>query len=499
MKSTFDDMLRRALTIAGLSCLIAAASEAQDVELLRRPTNSAFSLPLGQGLDLVQSAEPLGKSRFRLRALNRSQNISLPELGDGTSYTGLYGIGYGLSDALDVTLMVPFFLDSADGISKYGTSDPVLGIKKSSSPIVPSGFYRAYQLLLGLPLGYKGEHALDKSGGVRQFSNEALDTGMQMLIDMHFDHVSLFFNGGFYRSGNPDVVTQLMYGIGAEFGRRQRWASLNLEYQSRIALADQSRAVGIAKIGTRIQLFRGVELELNKEFGFHDHPTPSATTFGIRTHGYLTGKRRLESRTVLYQPVPKAKRIYEPEQVLKIAILDFGGFEEYQAGHRLVDKIKTLLEPHDSLEVVDLSKFKGIRKVGPLSPMEALEVGEKLGVDVVISGSVSNYEIERFAGLKVPYVFELPETEVNVSLRYRVMWYTSRAKTEMESLTEEISGRGLLRRRVRLLPVDRRDITVVRSAPDIENAHDAALDDLVGNFLASMASQFSWVPPDFGL
>ena len=499
MKPTFEVMRRSALTIAGLSCLMATAAETQDIELLRRPRNAAFSLPLGQGLDLVQSAEPLGKSRFRLRALSRSHKISLPELGSGTSYTGLYGIGYGLSDALDVTLMVPFFMDSADGISKYGTSDPVLGIKKSSPAGVRSGFYKAYQLLLGLPLGYKGEHALDKTGGVRQFSNEALDTGLQMLMDMHFPQVSLFFNGGFYRSGNPDVVTQLVYGIGAEFGRRQRWASLNLEYQSRVALADQSRAVGIAKIGARIQLFRGVELELNKEFGFHDHPTSSATTFGIRTHGYLTGKRRFESRTVLYQPPPKPKRHYEPEQVLKIAILDFGGFEEYDAGHRLVDKIKTQLEPHDSLKVIDLSKFKGIRKAGSLSPMDALEVGEKLGADVVISGTVSQYEIERFAGLKVPYVFEIPETEVNVSLRYRVMWFSSQAKTEMESLTEEISGKGLLRRRVRLLPADRRDITVARSAPDIENAHDAALDDLVGNFLASMASQFSWIPPDFAL
>jgi hypothetical protein len=134
-----------------------------------------------------------------------------------------------------------------------------------------------------------------------------------------------------------------------------------------------------------------------------------------------------------------------------------------------------------------------------LTPLAALDLGRKLGVDVVVSGTVSDYEVDRFAGLKVPFVFEVPETEVNVSLRYRVMWFTSQTKSEMESLTEEISGQGLLRKRVRLLPADQRDITVSRTALEIEDAHESALDDVVGNFLDAMSAQFSWIPPDFDL
>ena len=454
-----------ALTVACV-LLSPGSVRSQDAEDPRKPTNSAFTVPLGQGLDLVGSAEPLGKSRFRLRAVNRSKRIVLTELGEGSSYTGIYGLGYGVSDRLDVSMSVPFFLDSAGGISKYGTSDPVIGLKLSTPGVVPSNFYRALQLLVGLPLGYKGEHEIDKTGEGRQFSNGAVDTGLQFLMDVHFDKVSLLFNGGFYSSGNPDVVSQLVYGIGAEVGRRNPRASLNLEYESRLALADQSRAVGIAKVGTRIQLFRGIEFELNREFGFHDHPTDTATTFGIRTHGYFTGRRRFESRMVLYEPPPKQERIYEPEQVMRLAVLDFGGFEEYRTGTRLVDKIRTELERHDSLEVVDLSKFKGIRKHGLLTPMEALELGRKLDVDVVISGTVSDYEVDRFSGRTVPFVFEIPETEVNVSLRYRVMWFAGSSRMEMEALTEEVSGSGLLRKRVRLLPADRRDITVARAAPE---------------------------------
>ena len=108
--------------------------------------NSAFGLPVGQGLDFVHGAEPLGKGRFRLRALNQSQSISLPELGGGTTYTGQYGFGYGLSDGMDLTLLVPFLLDSVGGLNKYGTGDPVLGLKLASPAVVRSSFHRAFMI-----------------------------------------------------------------------------------------------------------------------------------------------------------------------------------------------------------------------------------------------------------------------------------------------------------------------------------------------------------------
>ena len=54
-----------------IGCLWSAAVGAQDDQsLLQMPQNSAFGMPLGQGLDFVHGAEPLGDSRFRLRALN---------------------------------------------------------------------------------------------------------------------------------------------------------------------------------------------------------------------------------------------------------------------------------------------------------------------------------------------------------------------------------------------------------------------------------------------
>ena len=53
---------------------------AQNMTLMRRPKNGAISPPMGQGLDLVHSAEPLGGGRFRLRIMNRSNSITVPRL-----------------------------------------------------------------------------------------------------------------------------------------------------------------------------------------------------------------------------------------------------------------------------------------------------------------------------------------------------------------------------------------------------------------------------------
>ena len=133
---------------------------AQDMSLLRRPRNGAISAPMGQGLDLVHSAEPLGKGRFRLRVMNRSNSIVVPELGAGSVYSGGYGVGYGFSDGMELNFMVPFLLDSAGGLNKYGTGDPVLGIKLSRPGRLPANFYTGYQILLGLPLGFGGPHAM---------------------------------------------------------------------------------------------------------------------------------------------------------------------------------------------------------------------------------------------------------------------------------------------------------------------------------------------------
>lgn len=484
-----------ALVLFGL----AGRGESQtDLSRLRIPTNAALSPPLGQGLDLIHGAEPLGKGRFRLRLTNRTNSVTVPDLGRGSAYTGLYGIAYGLRPELDLSLLVPFMMDSVGGLTKYGTGDLVLGVKWARPKIVPARSYTSVNLLLGLPLGFKGETGLDQfEGGVRPYSSQALDLGLQVEMDLHFRHGSLYLNGGFFRSGNPDILPQLVYGVGVESSRRHRRLRFNLEYQSRVAFSRQTQASAVLKAGTRVEVYRGVELELNREFGFLDYPFSTALTFGLRLHGTAKGRRRLESRSALYQPTPKAKPAYKPKRVTRLAVVDFGGFEEYQAGRRLVEKIKIRLEPHDSLVVVDLARYADIPKKGALTPEQAADLARKLGVDAVMTGSISDYKIDRFSGRHVPYLFEVPQTQVEVALRYRVLSFPGADPARMETFTQQVGGQGRVRDQVRLAPTDKRDITVSASARQLEAAQESALDDLAGQVLASMAAKFPWIPPDF--
>ena len=490
--------MARLIAVWALALLSVSAVRGQEIDGLRQPTNSALGIPLGEGLELLNNAEPLGKGRFRLRVLNRSHSVSIPELGEGSSYTGHYGLGFGVTPQIDASLLVPFLIDSVGGLNKYGTGDLVLGIKWGKPAKIPAGHYTGVQLLLGLPLGFKGKRGLDQfEGGVRPFSNEALDIGLQFLTDINFRPMSLYLNGGFFRSGNPDVLSQLVYGVGLETGRRHPRLSLNLEYQARVAFTEESRASGVLKVGGRFHLGRGIELEVNREWGFLDHPVSGIFTFGLRLHGQMGPKRSLLARQTLYRPPPRPQRPYEPEQVLRIAIVDFAGFEEYRAGHRLVEKLRLQLAPHDSIEVVDLSRYTGIRTRGELKPDEALQLARSLRLDVVLSGRVAYYEVERLAGTKVPFVFEVPEAAARVGLRYRVLSFADAARTQVEAHMQEANGEGRVRRKPRLFPVDRHDITAVQPAGELVRIQEEALDELVGNMLATLAERYSWVPPSF--
>jgi hypothetical protein len=164
----------------------------------------------------------------------------------------------------------------------------------------------------------------------------------------------------------------------------------------------------------------------------------------------------------------------------------------------------------DSLRVLATDGLRGgtdtllvIVEVGPvpdppvfLKPRQALELATKLGIDIVVTGAVSKYEVDRFAGINIPFVVKLPEAQVEVGLRFRVLEFDA-TKTQMQAHNQEVKGTGKMRKGVRLLSGDRRDITASASAVELQEVQEKALDDLVDNMLAAMAGQFSWVPPDF--
>ena len=146
---------------------------------------------------------------------------------------------------------------------------------------------------------------------------------------------------------------------------------------------------------------------------------------------------------------------------------------------------------------MDLARYAGIPRRGFLKPRQALALARKLGVDVVVTGMVAEYNMDRFAGPQLPFIVHLPETRVDLELRYRVIEFFDEDKSQMHALSETVGGGGLLRKTPRILPTSRRDITSVASAAELQAVQEEALDNLVENLLASMSAQFTWIPPDF--
>ena len=462
---------------------------------IRRPVNSALVPPLGQGLDYVSSAEPLGRGRFRVRMHNRSNAVSVPEVGKGTIFSGNYGLAYGLGEALELGFSIPFLMDSIDGLNRYGTGDPVLSIKIARPKKIPSGVYFGSKLLVGLPLGYTGEHALDQFDGTRSFSTGAFDFGFQILGDLHFELMSVYLNGGFYKSGNPDVSTLIGYGIGTEFWRNSRWASVNVEYQSQVAFATTSEAQALFKAGLKLTPFRGIEFELSRQVGLLDHPLPTSNAFGLRLHGMIGGGRRLVSRQDVYAPSSGINDNFEYTDSTKVVFIDFDGYEEFSAGARLAEKVRDSLDLYKNITVIDIKKYEDVPQKGYLPPQKALELAKRLDADIVVTGRVDHYEIKRFGGRTIPFLIARPETEISMGMRFRVIEIDD-AGIETHFQTHVVEEMQSAKLGLRFIPYENRNITRNATAMQMNDLQDAVLDELAGNMMATLVERSRLLTPE---
>ena len=73
---------------------------------------------------------------------------------------------------------------------------------------------------------------------------------------------------------------------------------------------------------------------------------------------------------------------------------------------------------------------------GFLKPRQALELAKKLGIDIVVTGAVSKFGVDRFAGLHVPFLVKLPQAQAEVGLRYRVLEFDNN-KSQMQAREQQ--------------------------------------------------------------
>lgn len=458
--------MRRLLYIMVMIGLWGSQSMAQVVSDRVSPP---FALPMGEGLYRVGSAEPLGKGGLYLRYASEAYQISVRKVGEGTSVTGHLGLAYGLGNSVDIGLSVPVMFDVAGGLAKYGSGDITTTLKFGFPSRFPSPYYFGFDVSVLHPYGFKGRTALN----VRPYSREGREISSRMMLDINKDAIGFRANAGYLISAisrDPG----LMYGGAVEVGRGQVF-TMTAEYWSEpSALGGQtSRAI----LGARMNLWR-LKLEAGIEKGLSDDLPDVTAMAGIRIQPKLgNGRKHINSSIVR---VPK-----DTETTIRVAVVNLAGFEHHRAGELVAEEIKTKLSRYGHIRLVDVgadTKF--------LDPDAAMRLAQNANVDVVITGRVGRYELERASKPNLPLVVGLPQTRAHLAADIRVIDRRDNGKV----LSFSLNGVGQQGRGVRMFPTSGDDRTSYLSALDKQRVWTEAIVQMLSELFDGMHDNFEWFP-----
>lgn len=428
-----------------------------------------FSLPMGEGLYRIASAEPLGKGGLYLRYASEAYQISVRKVGEGTSLTGHLGLAYGLGNSIDIGLSVPVMFDVAGGLAKYGSGDISTTIKMGFPGKFPSSYYFGFDLSVLHPYGYKGKTALN----VRPYSREGREMSSRMMLDINKDAIGFRANMGYLFSAisrDPG----LMYGGAVEIGRGQVF-TMTAEYWSEpSALGGQtSRAI----LGARMNLWR-LKLEGGIEKGLSDDLPNVTAMAGIRLQPKLGKGRKRANASVVR--VPK-----DVETTVRVAVVNLAGFEHQRAGELVAEEIRTKLMRYGHIRLVDVGKDTQF-----LDPDAAMRLAQSANVDVVITGRVLRHEMARASKPNLPLVVGLPQTRAHMAADIRVIDRRDSGKT----LSFALEGVGQQSRGVRMFPTLGDDRTSYLSALEKQRVWTEAVVHMLTDLFDGMQDNFEWFP-----
>ena len=462
--------MRRAI-LTSVMCVMVLANRADGQSVLAAQVAPAFPVPMAEGLFRIASAEPLGKGGYSLRYLNEAYKITVGKVGEGTSYTGHLGLGYGLTNSVDFVLSVPILLDVAGGLTKYGTGDIVTSLKLGFPGRFPSSFYFGFDLSAVHPYGYKGREALN----VRPFHREARELSLRALMDLNRETVGFHLNLGYLLSSGSKTPG-LMYGAGVEVGKNQIF-TMTAEYWNEpgAGVLRSKRAV----IGAHMNLW-WLRLEAGIEKGMTDDLPNVAGILGLRIHKSLGVKARgpLGGRTRVAAPRGSGKPV-------RVAVVNFSGFEQDGAGEMVAEKIKTALTRFGNIRVVDVGTGAEF-----LDPDAALRLAQVSDADVVITGRILRREMTRESQPNVPLVVGFPQTLAQVEADIRVIERDEKG----ELLSTQIMGKSRQNRGVRLFPMPGDDRSSYLNVVEKERIWSEAVQQMVDGLFQQMAQTFKWLP-----
>lgn len=458
-----------AILIGWLMMTFSGAQAQDEVPVLSDRVPPPFSLPVGEGLFRVASAEPLGRGGVSFRFVNEAYQISVHRVGEGTSVTGHLGLAYGLSNNVDIGISVPLLFDVAGGLAKYGTGDIVSSMKFGFPSRYPAPVYFGFDVSMVHPYGYKGRQALN----VRPYSRSSREISSRMMFDLNKDAVGFRINGGYLiSSGTRDPGW--MYGGAVEVGRGQVF-TVTMEYMSEPNILGEQTQRAI--LGARMNLWR-LKLEAGLEKGLSDD-LPSVTAIaGLRLNPRL-GAGRKPASTELVR-VPK-----DDKTLIRVAVVNLAGFEHERVGELVAQEIKTSLGRYANIRLVDVGAGTVF-----LDPDAAMRLAQSSNADVVITGRVLRYEMERGNRANVPLVVGLPQTRAHVAADIRIVDRRENGKTMSFSLT----GTGTQGRGLRMFPTSQDDKTSYLSVMEKQRVWTDAIQQMLTHFFTGLRENFAWFP-----
>tara|TARA_Y100000588_G_scaffold174217_1_gene188208 strand:- start:1629 stop:3020 length:1392 start_codon:yes stop_codon:yes gene_type:complete len=452
--------------------LFALGSRADAQSVLAEQVPPPFPVPAGEGLFRVGSAEPLGRGGFNIRMLSEAYQITVHEVGGGTSVTGQFAAGIGLTNNLDFTMSLPVMFDIAGGLTKYGSGDLVTSLKMGFPGRFPASFYSGLELAVAHPFGFKGEQALN----IRSFSRQDREIAARLLFDINRETIGLRINLG-YLAQSGIRNTGLMFGGGVEVGRGQIF-TVTAEYSTEPNLLGGS--TNRAVFGAHMNLW-WLQLQAGIEQGFsRDLPDFSAIA-GVRVHTSF-GQKNRKAFGGRVRRVPVQKNI---DTAVSVAVVNLQGFEHEGAGEAIANRIRTALTRHGHIRLVEVGGGTAF-----LDPDAAIRLAEQSSADIVITGRVLRYEMARDSRPNLPLVVGFPETQAEVHTDLRIV----DTRENGEVLSAQLQGRGRKNRGVRLFPVSQDDRKSYLNVVERNRVWDQAIDQMVAGLLKEMVNNFDWFP-----
>jgi len=453
-------------------CTVLCGGRAAAQGVLAENVASPFPIPMAEGLFRVSSAEPLGKGGFNIRYLTEAYQISVGKVGEGTSFTGHLGLGYGLTNSLDFTASLPLMLDIAGGLAKYGTGDIVTAFKLGFPSRFPSGYYGGLEISATHPYGYKGRQALN----VRPYSRSTREISTRVLFDVNREAVGFRLNLGYLLSSSMRTPG-VMLGGAVEIGRGQIFTATAEYWQEPGMTGGQTRR---ALLGAHMNLW-WLRLEAGVEKGLSNDLPSVAGVAGLRVHTTIGGKAKkaFGGRT---RRLPTAKDV---STAVRVAVVNFSGFEHQKAGESVAARIKTALGRYGHIRVVDVGGGAEF-----LDPDTALRMAQLSQADVVITGRILRYEMDRTSRPNLPLVVGFPQTQALMEADVRVV----DRRENQEVLAAHLSGAGRQGRGVRLFPTSGDNRTDYLNVIEKERVWEEAIQQVVNGLLEEMAQNFTWFP-----